>query len=250
MGKAIDILANEYDDIKNGYTQTADSFKCLFCDKEFEKGLIYRHEDQYYEARRYVRVHIETVHESVFEALVKMDKKITGLSEHHSELLRCFYNKMQDQQIQQKLEIGSISTVRNHRFAMKEKEKQAKLYLALTALIRENENAPEKFIQPHETATMIDDRYKITEDENAKILKKYFPVELNGRLSTFYIKEKCKIVVLRHISEKFEKNRQYTEKEVNEILKNIFDDYPVLRRYLIEYGFMDRKDDCSAYWMK
>jgi transcription elongation factor Elf1 len=39
MGKAIDILANEYDDIKNGYTQTADSFKCLFCDKEFEKGL-------------------------------------------------------------------------------------------------------------------------------------------------------------------------------------------------------------------
>jgi hypothetical protein len=34
---------------------------------------------------------------------------------------------------------------------MKEKEKQAKLYLALTALIRENENAPKKYIQPHET---------------------------------------------------------------------------------------------------
>jgi hypothetical protein len=250
MNKVIDILTYELDDIKNGYTQTANSFKCLFCEKEFEKGLIYKHENQYYEASRYIQLHIETAHESVFEALIKMNKKATGLSEHQSELLRCFYNKLQDQQIQQKLKIGSISTVRNHRFAMKEKEKQAKLYLALAALIRDNENAPVKYIQPHETATMVDDRYKITENENAKILKKYFPEELNGCLSTFYIKEKYKLIVLRHISEKFEKNRQYTEKEVNEILKNIFDDYPVLRRYLIEYGFMDRKDDCSAYWMK
>jgi len=96
---------------------------------------------------------------------------------------------------------------------------------------------------------MVDDRYKITLEENEKILKKYFPDGLDGRLTTFYIKEKCKLAVLRHIAGRFESGRKYTEKEVTAILKQVFDDHATLRRYLIEYGFMDRTSDCRSYWL-
>ena len=35
-----------------------------------------------------------------------------------------------------------------------------------------------------------------------------------------------------------------------EILKRIYEDNATIRRYLIEYGFLDRSKDCSKYWVK
>lgn len=44
--------------------------------------------------------------------------------------------------------------------------------------------------------------------------------------------------ILTKIAEQFEFDREYTGKEVDVILKEIFDDYVSLRRSLIEYGFL------------
>ncbi|MEG0457339.1 MAG: DUF2087 domain-containing protein, partial [Oscillospiraceae bacterium] len=63
-------------------------------------------------------------------------------------------------------------------------------------------------------------------------------------------KEKKKIIILRKIAQQFEKNIKYSEKEVNEILKAIYDDFVTIRRYLIEYGYMDRTSNCEQYWKK
>ena len=60
--------------------------------------------------------------------------------------------------------------------------------------------------------------------------------------------EKRKIVVLRRISACFEPERRYSEREVNDILRPIYDDFVLVRRYLIEYGFLQRTKDCRAYW--
>ncbi|MMZ69439.1 hypothetical protein D1872_322810 [compost metagenome] len=49
---------------------------------------------------------------------------------------------------------------------------------------------------------------------------------------------------------RFDTHKKYTEKEVNGILRTADTDYVTLRRYLIEYGFLDRKDDGSMYWVK
>ncbi len=57
-------------------------------------------------------------------------------------------------------------------------------------------------------------------------------------------------VILRHIMRFFEKEKTYTEKEISDILKNIYADFVTLRRYLIEYGFFDRVADGSKYWIK
>lgn len=237
------------EEIKNGYIEERDYYLCLLCGKKIEKGIIYPQDGTFYEAERYVRVHIEKEHESVFQYLINLDKKSTGLSARQSNILKLFYQGKSDKDIQKELEIGSSSTIRNHRFVFREKERQAKVFLALMELLNEN-NKKSKFITPHKTAKMVDDRYKVTEDENDKILGKYFPDGPRGPLKTFYMKEKNKLVVLKQIAKHFEPNRNYTEKEVNEILKKVYEDFATIRRYLIEYGFMDRKLDCSKYWLK
>jgi hypothetical protein len=56
--------------------------------------------------------------------------------------------------------------------------------------------------------------------------------------------------VLQEIADEFQRGQAYTEKEVNQILKAVNDDYVTVRRYLIEYGYLDRKPDGSQYWLK
>ena len=68
-------------------------------------------------------------------------------------------------------------------------------------------------------------------------------------MKSFSPKEKKKVVILTKIAEQFEKGKLYNEKEVNQILQPIFDDYMSLRRYLIMYGFMERTQDGSKYWL-
>ena len=56
--------------------------------------------------------------------------------------------------------------------------------------------------------------------------------------------------MLRSIANLFDQEKHYTEKELNEVIKPMYEDYVHIRRYLIEYGFLDRKADGSAYWVK
>ena len=194
-----------------------------------------------------MKLHIEEAHQSVFHYLINLDKKMTGLTEHQTKLLELFYQGKSDAEVKEELDIGSASTIRHHRFALKEKERQARNFLAIMELMKEKDNHAPSFVPVHQTATMVDDRYNITEEEQEKITAKYF---LNGRLTKFPPKQKQKLIVLRAIAKQLEEQESYKEKEVNELLKSIYDDYILIRRYLIEYGFLDRKADGSLYWIK
>ncbi|MEJ9209863.1 DUF2087 domain-containing protein, partial [Paenibacillus larvae] len=84
-----------------------------------------------------------------------------------------------------------------------------------------------------------------------KLLHKYFPEGTDGPLTSFRsLQEKHKLVVLKEMIKRFESGKIYTEKEVNRILAAAYEDYAILRRYLIEYRFLDRKPDGSQYWKK
>jgi hypothetical protein len=238
------------EELKCGYIQEGDHYICLLCGKSYVRGIIYRDEETFYEAERYTRVHIEKVHLSVFEYLNGLDKKLTGLTDHQSSLLRAFYEGKNDAAVQKELGIGSASTIRNHRFVLKEKERQSKVFLAMMELLKEKDKHAPAFVNFHKTAKMVDDRYNVTEEESGKILNKYFPDGPDGLLKTFMLKEKQKLVVLREIAKRFEGEKVYDEKEVNEILKGAYHDYVTVRRYLIEYGFLDRTPDGNEYWVK
>ncbi|MFL0249552.1 DUF2087 domain-containing protein [Clostridium neuense] len=242
------------EDIKKGYVydEGKEVYICLICGETFEKGMIYKYENSFYEAEKYMRLHISKKHVSVFDYLINMNKVYTGLTDIQREYLMHYKNNFSDKEISEKMG-GSQSTIRNYRFKLREKEKQAKVFLAIMDSIKDEkeslkQNKNEELITVHRTANMTDERFAITEDEEEKVIKNYFDKE--GHLKEFPSKEKKKIIVLRHILKSFKSGEKYNEKQVNLVLKRMYDDYVSLRRALIEYGFMDRKDDCSQYWVK
>ena len=250
MGLSETFWSASIEELKQGYIEEDRHYLCLLCGKTTEKGIVYQAKDVFYEAERYMSLNIETEHESVFDYMINLDKKLTGLTDHQNRLLRLFYEGKSDAEVQKDMGIGSASTIRNHRFVLKEKERQAKLFLTLMELLKEKDNHKPAFIDIHKTARMVDDRYNLTKEENDEILEKFFPEGTDGQLKSFPPKEKQRLVILRALTNRFKSEKIYEEKEVNQILNNAYDDYVLLRRYLIEYGLLDRKTDGSEYWLK
>lgn len=69
-----------------------------------------------------------------------------------------------------------------------------------------------------------------------------------GAIVQFPTNKRKQDVILRYAAEHFEDGKVYTEKEVNVVIGALFRDIPFLRRYLISFGYLDRKSDGSAYW--
>lgn len=237
-------------ELKRGYHEAKEYYVCLLCGERIEKGVIYPEDNVLYEAEKYMKLHIYNVHHSVFDYLIGLNKKLTGLTDHQNRLLQLFYQGKNDADIQKELGIGSASTIRNHRFVLKEKERQAKMFLTLMELLKDKDQHAPDFLTPHNTATMIDDRYNITSEEKEEILANFFPEGIDGGLKTFPKKEKHKLVILMEITKTMKRDIIYSEKQLNEIIKPIFSDFVTIRRYLIQYGFLDRKADGSQYWIK
>ncbi|MBB6024439.1 hypothetical protein HNR77_005549 [Paenibacillus sp. JGP012] len=240
------------EEIKRGYVEEAEVYTCVCCGYETEAGIIYPEEGVLYEAQRYMRVHIEKAHGSVFEYLLALDKSVTGLSDVQRGLLAQFYEGKKDAEVQQALGIGSASTIRNHRFVLKEKERQAKILLALMELLKNKDlHAPAAWVSPvMKQGHMIDHQsFDVSEAEREEVLQSYFPEGTNGPLTTFQMKQKHKYIVLTEIAKRFEPQRTYTEKQVNALLQQAYDDVVEIRRYLVDYGLLEREPDGSQYWL-
>ena len=65
----------------------------------------------------------------------------------------------------------------------------------------------------------------------------------NGRLLAMPAAHAKRLVVLDHLAGLFEPGRRYPEREVNELLGRYHRDYAMLRRYLVDDGFLDRADE-------
>ena len=76
-----------------------------------------------------------------------------------------------------------------------------------------------------------------------KILRAFFEYD---RLKSLPAQRKKKLVVLEEIVKAFEKNRVYTEREVNLIIADYFDDFCTIRRDMISEGLMERSSE--GYW--
>ena len=130
---------------------------------------------------------------------------------------------------------------------LREKAKQARMFLALYTLAMQQKNEQEELMPVHDCAKMVDERYEITEAEREKFLRDAFESLQPLQLKLFPRKEKKKVAILARIAEEFQRGRVYSEPEVNAILSRIYPDYATIRRYLIEYGFMQRTPDCREY---
>ncbi len=145
----------------------------------------------------------------------------------YDRVLSLLYEGKSDAEIASALGGKSASTVRNHRFQLRRRESEARVFLALMKLLDEKGAGAGQFIE--------------------------YPASAGSAQSGFVMhswpkRQKEKLVLLRRIAELFEPVRRYKEKEVNAILLPVWDDYVTIRRYLIEYRFLDRKPDGSEYW--
>lgn len=238
-----------FDDLKTGYTKDGDTVRCLVCGSQYTIGEVYPLNGHYYDAEARMRIHMEEEHVSMLEVLLNYSHDFLGISEIQQEVLKLTAAGLSDKETAARKEL-SPSTIRSHRFKLREKERQAKMFLTVMSLLRDNRStlSDENFCAVPSTASMRDDRYMVTEQEAAQVIAAYF--DENGHLKNCPAKEKKKIVVLRQIIKNFKPGIRYTEKEINRTLERIYEDYPYLRRLLIEYGFLGRTDSGSEYWVK
>lgn len=77
-------------------------------------------------------------------------------------------------------------------------------------------------------------------------------LEENGKIKTWPSKRDKKYAVLEYLSTKFEAGIFYTEKQVNENIKqwHTFGDFFLLRRELVDKKLIYRTDDGSKYWVE
>lgn len=245
--------------IKQGfrYDQSDGLYQCLYCLARFEEGLVYAQEGQFMTAARAMASHVSSAHGSPFEQILTLEKRFIGLTDHQKYLIRLMREGKTYQEIAS-ITGTAASTIRAQRFLFKEKGRQAKLLLALLELLDENsgrassqlEEDPDAMTPIHATAAQIDERFAITASEKDKVIKTYVESADPLVIKSFPVKEKRKLILLDLIARRFAPDRVYTEKEVNEIIRPIFHDFATIRRYLIEYGYLDRTSNGSSYWVK
>lgn len=83
--------------------------------------------------------------------------------------------------------------------------------------------------------------------ERESVIKAFFKKGPDGPLESYPSQDKKKLVVLLHLSGMFETGKTYKALELNQMLKERFDDFATLRRDLIEYGFFERTPDGKEY---
>lgn len=241
------------EEIKRGYVESSNEITCIICGKTFIKGEIYSIGNRLYDAEKAAKLHIEGEHNSTLDYLLHMNSAFTGISDIQREVISLFAQNIPDKDIASKLGV-SPSTIRNHRFKLREKEKQARIFLALMELLSDNTSRKISTLDTsvlcdaHKGATTVDDRFNISDEEKRKIINIY--MDDKGALKNYPTKEKRKIIVLEEIAKNFSPKKKYSEKEINTLLKRIYEDYVTLRRALIEYGFLERTNNGSTYWVK
>jgi hypothetical protein len=75
--------------------------------------------------------------------------------------------------------------------------------------------------------------------EQAAVLRNF--VDSDGRIRELPARAAKREVVLEYVVERFEPEREYSEREVNDVLVELFDDHVTLRRYLVDAELLTRK---------
>ncbi|MDD5469022.1 MAG: DUF2087 domain-containing protein [Anaerolineales bacterium] len=70
----------------------------------------------------------------------------------------------------------------------------------------------------------------------------------DGRIKALPAQRKKFEAILRYVVKAFQPGARYTEKQVNELLAQYFDDTATLRRELVDYYMLSRQGGGGEYW--
>lgn len=228
------------EEIKRGYIEEDTCYTCLLCGEHFEKGQIYTFAGKLYEGSKAITIHIEQEHQSVQTFLLNASANNMGISELQLQLLNLFASGLTDKEIADYLGVSG-STIRNHRYKLRERERQNKLFLALM------ESLGREGIGRARTSCESEIG-QISEKEKKRVLERYMTE--SGILKSYPHFEKSRHIVLEEILKNFSIGESYTEEEVRNILSDIYSDYKLLKDELMAYNYLYRTNKGAIYWVK
>lgn len=222
------------DELVQGYRQIRKIYSCNYCSATFFK-------------QEQINNHLAEQHNGALSALLSVPEKYNTLTQNQQQLLTVFKQPIKDSDIAKQLQV-SPSTIRHQKFTFREKAKQAQLYLAqYQAVFGSDQDAELLPIPP--TIVTADDRFKITNQEYQKLTQRYFDYHDHQLHLIRLPKGQKRIVTLLYrISDEFDFNINYTQPEIDQRLKAIYPDYDIIKRYLVDYGFLARTTDNRRYW--
>lgn len=88
--------------------------------------------------------------------------------------------------------------------------------------------------------------YQDQPEDARKVLKGF--LNADGTLKQIPAPGNKRLIILNFIVDAFAFDTDYTEKEVNTILRRFHVDTAALRRYLVDEGLMARESDGTRYW--
>ncbi|MDO9509647.1 MAG: DUF2087 domain-containing protein [Thermovirgaceae bacterium] len=220
---------------------------CLACGRTFAAGEVFQVDGRFWNAKAAAILHAAREHGPQFLNLLKLMHQWKGVSDTQEHLLEAFFRGDDDARIAVDLDI-SRSTVRNHRFKMKERARHAKAFIAMMRILEKNQKPETRLVDFPANTRIADDRFALTEEEYERITRKYFRED--GTLERFPLKAKERVALLRKIVGMLVPGERYTEREMNTILSAVTDDHVLVRRCLVDYGFVSRVRDGSAYWVE
>ncbi|WP_053618885.1 DUF2087 domain-containing protein [Nocardiopsis sp. NRRL B-16309] len=80
-------------------------------------------------------------------------------------------------------------------------------------------------------------------DEHERVVRAYLP---RGRITQIPVRRGDRLIVLDHVARALDPGVRYTEPELNRVLSRFSSDLAVLRRGLLDEGFLEH--DRTRYW--
>lgn len=89
------------------------------------------------------------------------------------------------------------------------------------------------------TPSPREEAYDAARAEQERLVGRLFT---DGRIERVPARRKVRAAVLLEVVSRFEPGREYSEKEVNEVLLGVHEDFAYLRRELVNYHYLERAD--------
>lgn len=234
-------------EIEQGWHETDTAYVCNACGATFAKDQVFPEDDKFYPAATMIRRHLTTEHPHAVADLIQTDNKYNTLTAKQRDLLLSFAQGQKDAAIAEQMGVAA-ATVRHQKFTFREKAKQAKLYLAIYEQVFSQPTTADQLVTLPDQKGQKDDRFAITTDEYEQLVAKYFTSTAPLKLARWPKHQKAILAILKRISQTIPATQHFTEQGLTAKLKPIYADYPLLRRYLVDYGFLNRTASGSDYW--
>ena len=88
-------------------------------------------------------------------------------------------------------------------------------------------------------AALERESYDAARAEQERLVARLFT---DGRIERVPARRKVRAALLLEVVARFEPGREYAEKEVNEVLLGVHEDFAYLRRELVNYRYLERQD--------